>query len=75
LAEKSFAKKAIKIMRSLGNWTPLRITKISYNLEKYDEVNPGDFKRESKGQLSNFPACHTTAEKGIYNDDYVSIPR
>jgi hypothetical protein len=27
------------------------------------------------GALSNCPACHTTAEKGIYDDDYVSIPR
>jgi len=74
-AEHSSAKRAVKIMRSLRNRTPLRITEIPYIREKHHEVSPNVFKRESIGSLSNCSACHTTAAEGIYEDDYVSIPR
>jgi len=74
-AEHSSAKRAVKIMRSLRNRTPLRITEIPYIREKHDEVSPKVLKRESIGSLSNCPACHTTAERGIYEDDYVATPR
>ena len=74
-AEKSSAKRAAKIMKSLGNRTPVRITEIPYILEKHDEVNPDVFKKESIGSPSNCPACHTTAGKGVYEDDYVVIPK
>ncbi len=73
-AENSSAKRAVKIMRSLGNHVPLRITDIPYIREKHHELNPEVFKRESIGSLSNCIACHTTAEKGIYEDDNVKIP-
>jgi len=73
-AEHSSAKRAVKIMRSLGNRTPLRITHVPYVQEKHDEVFAKVLKRESIGSLSNCSACHTTAEKGIYEDDYVMIP-
>jgi len=74
-AEYSSAKRAVKIMRSLGNRTPLRITQIPYIQEKHHEIHPDVYKRESVGSLSNCSACHTTAEKGIYEEDYVKIPR
>jgi hypothetical protein len=74
-AEYSFAKRAVKIMRSLGGQTPLRITQIPYVIEKHHEIVPEIFKRESIGSLANCSACHTTAEKGIYEDDNVVIPR
>jgi hypothetical protein len=74
-AEHSSAKRAVKIMRSLRDQTPLRITEIPYIREKHHEVSPNVFKRESIGSLSNCSACHTTAERGIYEDDYVAIPR
>ena len=73
-AENSSAKRAVKIMRSLVNHVPLRITDIPYIREKHHELNPEVFKRESIGSLSNCIACHTTAEKGIYEDDNVKIP-
>ena len=73
-AENSSAKRAVKIMRSLGNRTPLRFTDIPYIHEKHHEISPNVIKRESIGSLSNCSACHTTAEKGIYDDDYVVIP-
>ena len=74
-AEHSSAKRAVKIMRSLGGRTPLRITEIPYIQEKHHEIHPDVFKQESIGSLSNCSACHTTAEKGVYEDDNVRFPR
>ena len=74
-AEHSSAKRAVKIMRSLGSQTPLRITEIPYIQRKHHEVSPSVFSRDPIGSFSNCLACHTTAEKGIYDDDYVTIPK
>ena len=74
-AETSSAKRAVKIVRSLGNHVPMRITDTPYIREKHHELNPEVFKRESVCSLSNCIACHTTAEEGIYDDEDVKIPR
>jgi len=74
-AEQSSAKRAVKIMRTLGKQTPMRITEIPYIQEKHHEVPPSVFNRDSVGSFSNCAVCHRTAEKGIYEDDYVVIPR
>ncbi|MCP4370143.1 MAG: hypothetical protein GY797_18820 [Deltaproteobacteria bacterium] len=74
-AENSSAKRAVKIMRSLGNQVPLRITDIPYIREKHHEISPNVLERESIGSLSNCSTCHTTAENGIYEDDNVKIPK
>ena len=74
-AEYSSAKRSVKIMRSLGSQTPLRITEIPYIQRKHHEVSPSVFSRDPIGSFSNCLACHRTAEKGIYDDDYVAIPR
>jgi hypothetical protein len=73
-AEKSSAKRAAKIVRCLRGRTPIRISEIPYIIEKHDEIDPKIYNRESIGSLSNCSACHTTAEKGIYDDDNVVIP-
>ena len=74
-AEYSSAKLAVKIMRSLGNQVPSRITEIPNFREKHHEISPNILKRESIGSLSNCSACHTTAESGIFDDDNVKIPK
>ena len=74
-AEFSSSELAEKIMRSIGNQTPQRITEISYIQRKHREIQQNALKRESIGSLSNCSACHTNAEKGIYDDDDVTIPR
>jgi len=74
-AENSSTKRAVKIMRSLGNRVPMSITGISYIREKHHELNPEVLKRESIGSLSNCIACHTTAEEGVYEDDYFEITK
>lgn len=74
-AEYSSAKRAVKIMRSLRDPVPLRITDIPYIIEKHHEISPNVLKIESIGSLSNCSACHTTAKNGIYEDDNVKIPK
>ena len=73
-ADKSSAKRSVKIMRSMGNQVPMRISEIPYIREKHHELNPEIYNRKSIGSLGNCAACHTTAEKGIYDDDDVKIP-
>jgi hypothetical protein len=74
-AETSSAKLAVKIMKDLGDQTPLRITDISIFRKKHHEVLPRILKQEvGLGSLSNCQACHKTAENGNYDDDAVVIP-
>ena len=73
-AENSSAERSLKIMRCLGTEKPIRITDIPYIRKKHHELDPAILKRKSIGSLSNCIACHTTAEKGIYDDDDVKIP-
>lgn len=74
-AENSSAKRARKILKSLGGHTPLRITETPYIREKHHELNADIFSRQSIGSFSNCVACHTKAEQGNYDDDFVKIPR
>jgi len=53
----------------------MRITDIPYIRRKHHELDPALFNRESIGSLANCTACHITAEKGIYDDDDVKIPK
>ena len=73
-ADRSSVEGAVKIMRSLGNQTPLRITEIPYIQRKHHEIKAEVLSRESIGSLSNCPACHKTAERGNYDDDHAVIP-
>ncbi|MBU0909485.1 MAG: diheme cytochrome c, partial [Proteobacteria bacterium] len=71
----SGAKRAVKIMRSLGNGVPQRITDIPYIREKHHEISAQVFARPAIASPANCPACHTTAEQGLYDDDSVMIPQ
>jgi hypothetical protein len=74
-AERSSAKRVKKILRSLGDNTPSRITEIPYIREKHHEISQDVFSRPSIGSFSNCVACHITAEEGVYDDDHVTISR
>ena len=74
-AEYSSSRLAAKIMESLGNVKPTRITQIPYIQREHHDIPPGTYERESIGSFSNCLACHGTAERGIYDDDYVVIPQ
>ena len=73
-ADYSSTELSVKIMKSIGNQTPQRITEIPLFQKKHHKISQDVIKRESIGSLSNCLACHTTAEKGIYSDDNVKIP-
>jgi len=74
-AENSSAKRSVKIMRSLGDQTPLRITETPYIIRKHDELSDRIIKRKSIKTLSNCLACHTSAKRGIYSERYIHIPQ
>ena len=62
------SKRAVKIMRSLGNHVPMRlITDKTYIREKHHELNPEVLKRDIHSVIDpTVVACHTTADEGIY---------
>jgi len=74
-AEKSTAKRAGRIMKSLGKTTPSRITEIPYIKDKHHKISEAVLKRPAIGSLSNCTACHQKAEQGNYSKRYVSIPK
>jgi hypothetical protein len=74
-AEHSPAKRAVEIVRSLGSEVPNRITEIPYIKKKHHDISSATIKREAIGSLSNCTACHTRAEEGIYDDDFVVVPK
>ena len=74
-AENSSAKRARKIVKSLNGQTPLRITETPYIQEKHHDLGASVFSRQSIGSFSNCIACHTKAEQGNYDDDFVKIPK
>lgn len=74
-AERSRTEQANHIIRSLAGKTPKRITDIPYIQLKHQGIPPVMIKESSVKSLSNCNACHLTAEKGVFDDDEVTIPR
>ena len=74
-AENSSAKRARKIVSSLNGQTPLRITETPYIQEKHHDLDASIFSRQSIGSFSYCIACHTKAEQGNYDDDFVKVPK
>ncbi len=74
-AETTGAKRSVKIMRSLKGATPLKITETKYIVKKHDEIRSSVYKRESIRSFSNCIACHRTADKGIFSERDVKIPK
>ncbi len=74
-AEKNQWKRSRKIVRCLKGETPLRITEIPYIRRKHRKVPQEVFTRKSVGSISNCSACHNSADRGVYDDDYVTIPK
>ena len=73
-ANTSSSKLSQKIMRCLDGQTPLRITDIPYIRKEHHEIGQSVVNRPSVGSLSNCIACHRNADRGVYDDDRVSIP-
>lgn len=52
-----------------------RITRSAWFTRQHDEVPAATWKRASIKSASNCAACHTTADKGDFNEHNVRIPR
>ncbi|MFP5408251.1 MAG: diheme cytochrome c [Gammaproteobacteria bacterium] len=54
---------------------PLRITETTWFVRKHDEVPRATWARTSVGSAANCAACHRQAEKGVFDEDTVRIPK
>ncbi len=75
-AEKSWYKRSRKIAKATeGGEAPLRITEVRYIKRKHHDIPENMIKgNKDVKSLSYCNACHTKAEKGIFDADTVSIP-
>ena len=65
-----------KVMQRMGaNEVPLRITETRWFVKKHDEVPRATWARKSVGSAANCAACHRQAEKGVFDEDTVRIPK
>ena len=53
----------------------LRITETRWFKHEHDEISPATWKRDSIKSASNCMACHTSADKGNFDEDNVRIPK
>jgi len=53
----------------------MRITETAWFKRKHDELAPEVWKRPAVKSASNCAACHTEAERGIYSEHAVRVPR
>jgi len=74
-ADHSASKLAKKVMRSCLDQVPERITDIAYIKDKHHDIPAATIKKEAIGSLSNCTACHTRAQEGIYDDDFLAVPK
>ena len=75
-AEKSDYRRSRKIMRTLRkDNTPIRISETPYIEHEHDEISDKLIKHNKEvNSLANCNACHSQAEKGLFDEDGVKIP-
>lgn len=75
-ADKSYHKRSRKIAIATENVeAPLRITEVRYIKRKHHEIPEKMIKgNKDVKSLSNCDACHTQANKGVFDSDTVKIP-
>jgi cytochrome c553 len=74
-AEKSWYKRSRKITVATEDETPIRITEVRYIKRKHHDIPEKMIKgNKDVKSLSYCNACHTQADKGIFDSDTVSIP-
>lgn len=74
-SDHAYSRRGTKILATIGNNTPLRITETAYFIRKHDEISDSVFKRKAIGSKSNCLACHSGAESGNFEEHDVRIPR
>lgn len=75
-ADSGHSRMGDKVMQRMnGNEAPLRITETRWFVRKHDEVARATWSRKSVGSAANCAACHRQAEKGVFDEDTVRIPK
>lgn len=74
-ADNVHSRRSARIVSSLGNAPPLRITEVPYIQRKHNEI-PGKLIHGNAQvrSLSNCTACHTRADKGFFSHKEVVVP-
>lgn len=68
-------RRSAKIVRSLDNDAPLRITEVPYIRYKHNEIPMRVIRNNQQVRsLSNCAACHTRADSGSYAEREINIP-
>lgn len=57
------------------NESPLRFSETDYFVRKHDEIPAAVYKRKAIGSPAKCNACHIDAEKGIFDEERVKIPK
>ncbi len=52
-----------------------RVTEAAWFIKKHRKIPEATWKRASIKSKTNCMACHTTADKGQYDDDFVKVPQ
>ncbi|WP_152512993.1 diheme cytochrome c [Desulfovibrio sp. X2] len=73
-AENAPGELARDISEDLGNRVVLRITDVPEIRKEHRKIRAEVLSRQSIGSLSNCIACHTGADRGVFDDDSVRIP-
>ena len=74
-AEFTESKVSIKILDSVGEETPLRISTIPYIQKHHEDVEEDAWEHPSIGARSNCVACHQDVEEdGLFDEDELDFP-
>ena len=65
-----------KVMRRAApDAAPLRITETRWFVREHHDVSRTTWSRKSIGSAANCAACHREAERGVFDEDTVRIPK
>ena len=75
-ADRSNHRRANKIAQSIPKAAaPLRISETGYFIRKHGEIGSAVWQRKAIGSKANCVACHPDADKGVFNEHALRIPR
>ncbi|MRI58596.1 MAG: hypothetical protein C6H99_03705 [Epsilonproteobacteria bacterium] len=74
-AEFSTKEAAVYILSSLKSATPLAITETPYWKAKHAQIDDTIFTSKKVRSKANCKACHTHIEKGLIEDDQITLPK
>lgn len=75
-ADSGSSRMGSKVMRRMDSKNaPLRITETRWFVREHDEVARATWARKSIGTAANCAACHRQAEKGMFDEDTIRIPK